>query len=392
MILSHDDDHRDCGLQRRIGHCGGRRSRELFHTKLVVHEHDQVTLPDGVRKPERFRRTVSNMMEHSPEGEHREPESAARARIGLERPAHRTRLEQIPARELSLDQIGVLPHRPVFLECGGVAQHLGAPSTGAAQAAQRDRIVRKDLEASTHVTCLLQPTEALPSGIEKGPTAVVQIALADHHAAACGQRVERSLGLESGEIDRPEGTHRSGDGLGKKHRRHLVSGRGAPPTFGKARGAAVCGTAHNENLHADPCAMLDVMNMRVIAAAAAIVCAAGCTTAEQTVEPISAKDLAASISERLESELNAPFAINCPEALAAEVGASVTCEVTSLGASQDDVLAVATVTSVDTETGHVEFDITAAPATTPDATDEASDEATDDATDDASEDEATQDS
>lgn len=142
--------------------------------------------------------------------------------------------------------------------------------------------------------------------------------------------------------------------------------------------------------------MLDVMNMRVIAAAAAIMCAAGCTTAEQTVEPISAKDLAASISERLESELNAPFAINCPEALAAEVGASVTCEVTSLGASQDDVLAVATVTSVDTETGHVEFDITAAPATTPDATDEASDEAsdeaTDDATDDASEDEATQDS
>lgn len=105
---------------------------------------------------------------------------------------------------------------------------------------------------------------------------------------------------------------------------------------------------------------------RVIASAAAVlVTVAACSPIEKVVEPISARDLATAVSERLEDELNAPFAINCPDPLPAEVGATAECEITSLTASVGDVVVTATVTDVDTETGHVSFSIDAASATAP---------------------------
>lgn len=84
---------------------------------------------------------------------------------------------------------------------------------------------------------------------------------------------------------------------------------------------------------------------------------AGCSGKSDEVPPVTPANLAAEISGRVAEDVGLAPEVTCPEELPAEAGASVTCTI----AASEEVTApldvVATVTSVDTESGVVHFDI-----------------------------------
>lgn len=84
---------------------------------------------------------------------------------------------------------------------------------------------------------------------------------------------------------------------------------------------------------------------------------AGCARAGTEVPPVAAADLETEISAEVEAEVGVAAEVACPGDLPAEVGAQVTCTIAPSDEVTEPLVAVATVTAVDTETGVVEFDI-----------------------------------
>jgi Domain of unknown function (DUF4333) len=94
----------------------------------------------------------------------------------------------------------------------------------------------------------------------------------------------------------------------------------------------------------------------VLAAALLGACSGG------SVEPVPPDQVAEKIADALEGEVGVRPVVACPEELPAEVGAEVVCDLTTAGAPETIYPVTATVTSVDTETGEVNFDVTVAEA------------------------------
>lgn len=96
---------------------------------------------------------------------------------------------------------------------------------------------------------------------------------------------------------------------------------------------------------------------RALAAGAALAAALvlpACGPNELEVQPVGTEDLAQEVAQRLASEIGYEPEVDCPDELPAEVGATVTCQLTAPNGTLE---AVVTVTEVDTETGTVLFDV-----------------------------------
>ena len=83
----------------------------------------------------------------------------------------------------------------------------------------------------------------------------------------------------------------------------------------------------------------------------------GCAQAETEVPPVAAARLEQEISTQVEQEVGVAADVSCPADLPSEVGASVTCTIATSDEVTQPLVAVATVTAVDRDTGEVEFDI-----------------------------------
>lgn len=83
---------------------------------------------------------------------------------------------------------------------------------------------------------------------------------------------------------------------------------------------------------------------------------AGCGD-DDAVPPVTADDLAAEISTRMEEEVGVAPEVECPTELAAEVGAVATCTIAASADVTDPLVVEATVTEVDEEERLVMFDI-----------------------------------
>ncbi|WP_418605202.1 DUF4333 domain-containing protein [Georgenia sp. SUBG003] len=88
---------------------------------------------------------------------------------------------------------------------------------------------------------------------------------------------------------------------------------------------------------------------------------AGCSGG-RTVEPVAPDAVAEQIADALEKEVGVRPVVTCPEELPAEVGADVVCDLTTAGSPETIYPVTATVTSVDTDTGQVKFDVSVADA------------------------------
>ena len=91
-----------------------------------------------------------------------------------------------------------------------------------------------------------------------------------------------------------------------------------------------------------------------VAALAAALILPACGSGEREVQPVGTEDLAEAVAERVGAEIGYGPEVVCPDELPAEVGASVTCDLTTPTGS---LAATVTVTEVDTETGTVLFDV-----------------------------------
>lgn len=78
---------------------------------------------------------------------------------------------------------------------------------------------------------------------------------------------------------------------------------------------------------------------------------------EQSVEPVSPGALEEQIADAMEDEVGVRPSVTCEEELPAEEGAEATCDVANEDDPDSAFTVTATVTSVDTETGTVEFDL-----------------------------------
>lgn len=83
---------------------------------------------------------------------------------------------------------------------------------------------------------------------------------------------------------------------------------------------------------------------------------AGCGD-EDDVPPVTADDLAAEISARMEEEVGVAPPVECPAELPAEEGATVTCTIVASEEVTTALIVEATVTEVDEEQRLVMFDI-----------------------------------
>jgi hypothetical protein len=82
----------------------------------------------------------------------------------------------------------------------------------------------------------------------------------------------------------------------------------------------------------------------------------------QTVEPLAPEVVAEQIADALEEKVGVRPVIACADALEAEVGAEVVCDLTTAADPQTIYPVTAAVTAVDTETGQVDFDVAVADA------------------------------
>lgn len=95
----------------------------------------------------------------------------------------------------------------------------------------------------------------------------------------------------------------------------------------------------------------------VLGALALTACSGG-----RTVEPLPPDVVADQVADALEEEVGVRPVVACSEELPAEVGAEVVCDLTTAGAPETIYPVTATVTSVDTDTGEVKFDVSVADA------------------------------
>ena len=95
----------------------------------------------------------------------------------------------------------------------------------------------------------------------------------------------------------------------------------------------------------------------VLATLALVSCAGG-----RSVEPLAPDVVAEKIADALEEEVGVRPVVACSEELPAEVGAELVCDLTTAGAPETIYPVTATVTSVDTDTGEVKFDVSVADA------------------------------
>ncbi|MFC7406060.1 DUF4333 domain-containing protein [Georgenia alba] len=79
--------------------------------------------------------------------------------------------------------------------------------------------------------------------------------------------------------------------------------------------------------------------------------------AEPEVEPVSPDALAEAIADSVEEDYAVRPEVSCEEELPAERGAETTCEMTTEDDPDTVFPVTATVTGVDPETGHVDFDV-----------------------------------
>jgi hypothetical protein len=95
----------------------------------------------------------------------------------------------------------------------------------------------------------------------------------------------------------------------------------------------------------------------VLGALALVGCSGG-----RSVEPVAPDVVAEQIADALEDEVGVRPVVACSEELPAEVGSEVVCDLTTAGAPETIYPVTATVTSVDTDTGEVKFDVSVADA------------------------------
>lgn len=365
MVFGHDGDHRQCGIEGGAGRCGGNGADEFLDSELRHDDDDQLVLGHSLLESREPGGGVARMLRHRPESEQRESEAATGSRVALQRPAHGSPTHQIAARQFRFD--GGCEGADSLVGCeSGIIAHLGCTArAGSAQPSQRHLVVGEEGRSGDHPAGLVEASPALASGAEQQLTAVVLGSAPDRDPPIAHDRIERLIRPDRGDIDDSTRGRRAFCRLGKMVKTHLIMRLLLPPPIGYQLGDVDGRPGHNENLHLFLCVILLSMNMlrALPLAAATLLGVAACSPVERTVDPISAEDLAAAVHERLESEIDVPFEVICHEPLAAAVDASALCNVSSPADSEGNVTVEAVVTSVDTETGVVEFDINADPET-----------------------------